>query len=213
MKDPHDERYVRTDDFETKASSLEFPPEVWAVLARLESPSSAREIAAALLSTPDAVQIALGLLVQGGLVRKQAIGWNEFATRAKPLPAAVRAGGDAIVSIRISAQAPAAPAAVSLRLQTRPPAAAAAPAVPGVKLRPVLDRIAASAGGGVPGQLLLYKIFLQLPADRLKTAGVESLASIGPDFVLTDPLLRDALVAAVRQHTPLDVDALLSATP
>lgn len=198
-------RFTRAKDFESRVAELEFPPEVWAVFSLLEQPCSAREIAAALLTPVPAVLEALERLREAGVIQAKAIGWNEFAKRPKsPIPAATRAAGDAIVSIRISSAVPRAPSLVSLRIGTpRAPALAAPPA--SWKLRPALDAIAASAGGGVPGQLLLLKLFLKIPPDILKASGIESVAAVGPDFEFTDPRLRDALLEIARTDAQVDL--------
>jgi hypothetical protein len=201
-------RYTRTKDFESKVAGLELSPEVWSAFSLLEQPVNAREIAAALLVSVTVAQQALEALLAAGIVQPKAIGWSEFAQKPKsPIPAATRALGDAIVSIRIAPAAPRTPASVSLRLGA-PPAESAAPAavaVKGWKLRPALDAIGAAAGGGIPGQLLICKVFLLIPPDILKGAGVESVSSVGPDFVLTDTRLRDTLVQAARVHASVDL--------
>ncbi len=199
-------RYTRAKDFESKVAGLELPPEVWSAFSVLEQPANAREIAAALLAPLPAAQKALESLLAAGLVQPKAIGWNEFAQRPKasPIPTATRAAGDAIVSIRIAPATTYAPAAVSLRLGGKP-AAPAAPAPKGWKLRPALDAIAATKGGGIPGQLLVCKVFLQIPPDVMKAAEVESVSSVGPDFTLREPRFRDALVEAARAHASVDL--------
>lgn len=198
-------RYTRTKDFESKVAGLELSPEVWSAFSLLEQPVNAREIAAALLVSVTVAQQALEALLAAGIVQPKAIGWNEFAQRPKsPIPATTRALGDAIVSIRIAPAVPRTPASVSLRLGAAP-AAPAAVAVKGWKLRPALDAIGAAAGGGIPGQLLVCKVFLLIPPDVLKGAGVESVSSVGPDFVLTDTRLRDTLIQAARTHASVDL--------
>jgi hypothetical protein len=210
-------RYTRTPDFESRAAGLEFPPEVWSALSVLEQPSNAREIAAALLAPLPAALLALERLLEAGLVQAKAIGWREFAQRPKnPVPAATRALGDAIVSIRLSPATKLQPALVNLRLGSAPaPAAggasASAATAAGWKLRPALDAIAESAGGGVPGQLLVYKVFLQLPPELLKKNGIESVSTIPPDYVLQDPALRDALIAAAQSHASIDLSGHFAA--
>lgn len=195
-------RFTRVPGFEARAAGLQLAPEVWSVFSLLEQAADAREIAAALLSPVPAVLQALDALREAGLIQAQAIGWTEFAKRPKsPVPAATRAPGDAVVSIRIVPAIPRAPALVSFRLgEAR---AAVAPAV--WKLRPALDAIAATAGGGVPGQLLVYKLFLLIPPDLLKASGIESVNAIGPDFQFTDPRLRDTLIGIAREHVSLDL--------
>lgn len=205
-----DLRYHRAKDFETKIAGLEFAPEVWSAFSVLEQPANAREIAAALLVPQTVAQQALETLLAAGVIQTKAIGWKEFAQRAKsPVPAAARAAGDAIVAIRLTPAIPRVAATVSLRLGS-PVAAgvAASPATAGWKLRPALDAIAASAGGGIPGQLLLLKVFLQIPPDLLKAAGIESATSIPPDFVLTDSRFRDKLIEAAREHASVDIAPL-----
>lgn len=207
-------RYARVKDFETKVSSLEFPPEVWSAFSMLEQPSNAREVAAALLRPLASVQQDLETLLQAGVIQAKAIGWNQFAPRAKSAaPAAVRADGDAIVAIRITAAAPRSPAVVSLSIASPSLAAAraasrdAAARPAGWKLRPALDAISASVGGGVPGQLLVYKVFLQVPPELLKAAGIESVTSVDQEFRVSDPALRDAFIASARAHASVDISA------
>ncbi len=204
-------RYTRTKDFESKVAGLELSPEVWSAFSLLEQPVNAREIAAALLVPVAAAQQALEALLAAAIIQPKAIGWNEFAQRPKsPIPAATRALGDAIVAIRIAPAVARTTASVSLRLGSAPATAAtttapAAVATKGWKLRPALDAIGASVGGGIPGQLLVCKVFLLIPPEVLKAAGVESVSSVGPDFVLTDTRLRDTLVEAARAHASVDL--------
>jgi hypothetical protein len=201
-----DIRYTRTKDFESKVAGLELSPEVWSAFSLLEQPANAREIAAALLVPVPAAQQALEALLAAAIVQPKAIGWNEFAQRPKsPIPAITRAAGDAIVSFRIASTPARTPATVSLRLGSAPVAATTVAAPKGWKLRPALDAIGATVGGGIRGQLLVCKVFLQLPPDVLKAGGVESVSSVGPDFVLTDARLRDTLLEAARTHASVDL--------
>lgn len=220
MKSPLDERHVRTDDFQSRVAGLEFAPEVWAVFAQLEQARSANEIAPLVKLSAEAAHAAVERLAKAGLVRKQAVGWNEFASAApaaapasKPAAAAPSSlgsevAGSPVISLRIGTVSSARPQ-VSMRLGG--PAATdgkPAAAAPGWKLRPVLDAIGATAGGGVPGQLLVLKVFLQVPADLLKQSGIQSVNTVGPDFVVTDPRLRIAIIEAAKKHAKLDVTAL-----
>lgn len=139
----------------------------------------------------------------------------------QPAPAAPRSP---IISLRISS--PAAPVrtapAVSLRIQsstTQPSAAASlnldlspssggGHAAPGLRLRPILDAIGAKAGGGVAGQLLVYRVFLQIPTELMQAAGIHSLNLVDDHFTLTHPELRAALAETARRHAGVDIDAV-----
>ncbi len=202
-------RFTRAKDFESRVADLEFPPEVWAVFNLLEQPSSARDLAAALLSPVASIIKGLERLREAGVIQAKAIGWTEFAKSPKaPVPATTRAKGDAVVSIRIASSVARAPAAISLRIGKPRPAAAK----PGSwKLRPALDAISATAGGGIPGQLLLLKLFLKIPPDILKASGIESVSAVGPDFEFTDTRLRDSLLEIAKTNASIDLTPHLPA--
>ncbi len=79
------------------------------------------------------------------------------------------------------------------------------------KLRPVLDAIGGKAGGGVAGQLLIYRVFLQIPTELMQAAGLHSLSLINNDFTVTHPEFRSALAEAARKHADVDIDQLPAA--
>ena len=119
-----------------------------------------------------------------------------------------------IISFRVSSsRAPARPApAVSLRIgssalpaKTTPGSTANAP-----RLRPILDAIGAKAGGGVAGQLLVYRVFLQIPTELMHAAGLHSLNLVDDHYTIAHSALRAALAAAARRHAGVDIDALLT---
>lgn len=206
MKIAPDERHVRLDDFESRVAGLQFPPEVWGVLARLDQARSAAEIAPLAALPVETVSQALARLVEAKLIRKAAaMGWAEFA--AQPAAASASAPAAAVaspsVALRLGAPAPARPV-VSLRVARGEPATEA----PAWRLRPVIDAISAKAGGGVPGQLLVLKVFLQVPADLLKAAGIESVNTVTDAVLIRDVRLRSAIIEAARQHANIDVTAL-----
>lgn len=222
MKNPADERHVRLDDFESRVAGLEFAPEVWAVFAQLDKARSASEIAPLVKLKPEVVQKALAELVKAGIIRKQAMGWKEFAARPAPAPAAAAPvpsapavmaacpapqalmadGGAPVVSLRVGTRPEARPH-VTLRVGAEPISDG-----PPWRLRPVLDAISASVGGGIPGQLLVVKVFLQVPADLLKAAGVDSINAVPDSLTVRDTRLRAAIIEASRKHANLDVSAL-----
>ncbi|MEY4489509.1 MAG: hypothetical protein RIQ79_2017 [Verrucomicrobiota bacterium] len=204
--------FTRANDFESRVAELEFPPDVWAVFSLLDHPSCARDIAAALLTPVSAVLQALERLSEASVIQPKAIGWTEFAKRAKtpaPAHAVTRAAGDAIVAIRVSPPITRTPSLVALRIGTPRPAAPAKPPR-AWKLRPILDAISAAAGGGLQGQLLLLKIFLHIPPEILKASGIESVAAIGADFEFTDPRLRDTLLEIGRTSAKVDLAPYLA---
>jgi hypothetical protein len=214
-----DRRYVRCPDFETRVAGLEFAPEVWSVFARLDQPCSANDLAGTLQLSPEAVLAALEQLASAQLIRKHAMGWNEFAAAAQsaPTPPAsapaqvVRPAPDAAVSLRLAPAKEIRHPFLSLRIVQSASSARPAGASDDMrpwKLKPALDAISASAGGGIPGQLLVYKIFLQLPPELLKAANIESPAAVDEHHVVTDPRLRDALFEAARVHAGIDLARL-----
>ena len=81
----------------------------------------------------------------------------------------------------------------------------------GLRLRPILDAIGAKAGGGVAGQLLVYRVFLQIPTKLMQAAGLHSLNLVDDHFTIPNPSLRAALAEAARQHAGVDIDALTTA--
>lgn len=147
----------------------------------------------------------------------------------QPAPAAAEKPRSPIISLRIaSAATPVRPApAISLRIASAPrstsdasalnlhlsPSTAAGGdrAAPGLRLRPILDAIGAKAGGGVAGQLLVYRVFLQIPTELMQAAGIHSLNLVDDHFTLTHPELRAALAETARRHAGVDIEALASA--
>ncbi|MET0262629.1 MAG: hypothetical protein ABW223_07010 [Rariglobus sp.] len=161
---------------------------------------------------------------------------NPVGPSATPTAPAAPLTRSPIISLRISnpnTSAQTAPA-ISFRIAasprsatpstTTPGTSASAPSVtsaiisatplsnsPGIKLRPVLDAIGAKAGGGVAGQLLVYRVFLQIPTELMQAAGLHSLSLVDDHFTVQHPPLRAALADAARRHADVDIDALVAA--
>jgi hypothetical protein len=98
------------------------------------------------------------------------------------------------------------------------PATSAAPAMAtasggesGWRLRPVMDAIGAKAGGGLAGQLLVYRVFLQVPPELMQAGGLHSLSLVDDHFSVTHAPLRSAIIDAARTHADVEIDALLVA--
>ena len=136
-------------------------------------------------------------------------------TRA-PLPATASPRSP-IISFRISsASLPARPApVVSLRIGPATRAAAPAghphPLPDGTRLRPIIDAITAKAGGGIAGQLLVYRVFLQIPTELMHAAGLHSLNLVDDNFKIPNAAFRAALATAARRHADVDIDELATA--
>lgn len=216
MNSPFDERHIRLDDFESRVASVEFSPEIWAVLAQLGQPATANQVALLVNQSPDEVLKAFALLVPVRLIRKEVIGWAQFVARpvAKPVvvvrcpapKALIENGAGPLVSVRLGT-VPSDRPLVNVRLGG-PLQRGDKTAVSGWRLKPVLDAIAGSVGGGIPGQLLLCKVFLQVPPGLLKSSGIASATSVDAEARITDPLLRAAIISAARIHAKVDVAAL-----
>jgi hypothetical protein len=224
------DRYIRSDDFADRIDGIELAPEVWAVFAQLAQARNATELANHLKLDVEAVNAALRRLVRRKLIRKHVLAWRDYAATATPLAPATPAPAintpvahvaipsqrSPILSFRItSPSAPARPApAISFSINpSRPAAPVSAPAAPtdGLRLRPVLDAIGAKAGGGVAGQLLVYRVFLQIPTELMQAAGLHSLNLVDDHFTLRHPELRAALADTARRHAGVDIEALTAA--
>lgn len=92
-----------------------------------------------------------------------------------------------------------------------PATPSSAPSADGLRLRPILDAIGAKAGGGVAGQLLVYRVFLQVPTEHMQAAGLHSLSLVDDRFTVRHAPLLAALADAARRHAGVDIEALAPA--
>ena len=117
-----------------------------------------------------------------------------------------------LLRFRIASDRPPAPApAIRFRIASPGAVAPAAPASSSKwRLRPVLDAIGAKAGGGVAGQLLVYRVFLNVPSDLMQAGGLHSLNFMDDHFVAAHAPLRAAIIKAARAHAAVDVEPLLA---
>ncbi len=220
------DRYIRSDDFATRIDGVELAPEVWAVFAQLSQARNATELADRLKLDVEAVSAALRRLVRRKLVRKHVLAWRDYAATTEPIvrntnitprasgPVTAPLARSPILSFRVMPTAgPARPApAISFSIDSTRQTTSPAPATPapagGLRLRPVLDAIGAKAGGGVAGQLLVYRVFLQIPTELMQAAGLHSLNLVDDQFTLRHPELRAALADTARRHAGVDIEAL-----
>ncbi len=135
----------------------------------------------------------------------------------EPLVATEPVEQQSAISFRIASGRPrqAAPApVVNLRIASRGadvPPPAKPPAYARWRLRPVLDAIGAKAGGGLAGQLLVYRVFLQVPTELMHAGGLHSLSLVDEHFTVAHAPLRTAIVEAARKHADVEVAPLLAA--
>lgn len=226
MNESLDDRYVRVDDYASRVDELEFSNQVWSVFGQLDQPRSPAQVATALKITPQVAQNAFRRLFSSQIIRAVdgAKGFAPGAVSTAPFPTPVAAAPTAAAPAKSLVAASVEGAEVCLRLvsdraqpyeplvnlmlggQSLPARASAAG--PSWRLRPVLDAIGAKAGGGLPGQMLVYKVFLQLPPDLLKETGLQSLNVVDDKFTVSHPLLRTALIDAARRLADIDVAPL-----
>ena len=230
------DRYQRSDDFEARAEGLQLSPVIWSVFARLDQPRQAQEIATLLQLDVEAASAALRRRLRLKLIRKHLLNWRDYAATqpapapaiaapaepvivaapaaARPAPAIPTPGtvalarpsaSNPVISIKITSTAPRPLPAISLRLGRQQP-----PTVSGWKLRPVLDAISARSGGGIAGQLLVYRVFLQIPTELMHAAGIHSLSLVDDGFTLSHHPFRAALIAAAQRCASVDVSPLLA---
>lgn len=137
-------------------------------------------------------------------------------TAIAPVLAVAPASRSPIVSFRVTSPEKPTRPAPSISFRIGPSASAARAVTPaaadtktaGLRLRPVLDLIGAKAGGGIAGQLLIYRVFLQIPTELMHAAGIHSLNLVDDAFTLHHPALIAALAESARRHAGVDIDAL-----
>lgn len=65
-------------------------------------------------------------------------------------------------------------------------------------LRPLIDFIVSTAGGGTKGQLAVYRVFCKVPNELLLKSRITSLNLVGDDFEIQDSNLKTRLLEATR---------------
>jgi hypothetical protein len=231
------DRYIRCDDFAARIDGIELAPEIWAVFAQLAQARNAHELSLLLKLDIEAVNAALRRLVRRKLIRKHVLAWRDYAATTAPFPASpviaitptaapapvvskvappATRPTSPIISLRIANHTPVHTPAV-VRFRVGHPRSANQAVVPaarpseGMKLRPILDAIGAKAGGGVAGQLLVYRVFLQIPTELMQAAGLHSLSLVDDHYTLNHPGLRAALADTARIHAGIDIESFATA--
>jgi hypothetical protein len=74
------------------------------------------------------------------------------------------------------------------------------------RLRSLIDAITRKGGGGLKGQLLVYRVFLRVPPAIMFGAGIKSLNLVDDSLELRDERAYDAIRSAARSVASLDLD-------
>ena len=76
------------------------------------------------------------------------------------------------------------------------------------KLRPLIDAITRKGGGGLNGQLLVYRVFLRVPPALMFNAGIKSLSLVDDSLELQDEETYGVIRAAAQSVASIDLDAV-----
>lgn len=74
------------------------------------------------------------------------------------------------------------------------------------RLRTLIDAITRKGGGGLNGQLLVYRVFLRVPPALMFAAGIKSLNLIDDTLELQDERTYDAIRTAARAVASIELD-------
>jgi hypothetical protein len=76
-----------------------------------------------------------------------------------------------------------------------------------MKLRPVINAIETKGGGGISGQLLVYRVFLRVPFGSLYDEGITSLKLVDENSTVRNPDLKAAILDAAREIAGVELAA------
>jgi hypothetical protein len=76
-----------------------------------------------------------------------------------------------------------------------------------MKLRPVINAIETKGGGGISGQLLVYRVFLRVPFGSLYDEGITSLKLVDENSMVRNPDLKAAILDAAREIAGVELAA------
>jgi hypothetical protein len=76
-----------------------------------------------------------------------------------------------------------------------------------MKLRPVINAIETKGGGGISGQLLVYRVFLRVPFGSLYDEGITSLKLVDENSTVRNPDLKAAILDAAREVAGVELAA------
>lgn len=90
------------------------------------------------------------------------------------------------------------------------PAQAPAPGFAPRRLRTLIDAITRKGGGGLQGQLLVYRVFLRVPPAVMFSAGIKSLSLVDDSLELSDATAYEMIRNAARAVASIDLDEAIS---
>ena len=90
------------------------------------------------------------------------------------------------------------------------PAQAPAPGFAPRRLRTLIDAITRKGGGGLQGQLLVYRVFLRVPPAVMFSAGIKSLSLVDDSLELSDATPYEMIRNAARTVASIDLDEAIS---
>jgi len=76
------------------------------------------------------------------------------------------------------------------------------------KLRPLIEAITRKGGGGLNGQLLVYRVFLRVPPALMFNAGIKSLSLVDDSLELQDEETYSVIRAAAQSVASIDLDSV-----
>ena len=191
------------------------PPE-WRLFMAADGRASLADLARRFELSGEAMALLAGKLRAAGLLAVADYSAAEFheqfvaATESESTPpAATRALPSEVAPRKFSASlrrrtngiavAPTTAArAETAPLAPEPPLAAAPERAESFHLRPLIDFIVGTAGGGTKGQLAVYRVFCKVPNELLLKSRITSLNLVGDDFEIQDTQLKTRLLEATR---------------
>ncbi len=223
------EIYERCADLPARAGDLRLRPYEWHFLMALDGRKTAGEAAAEVRLDESRLPEVIQRLRESRLMEIPELTWEEFAARypdasapARPGPAPAVEAPAPVAVVVVASETPArppapanpAPAAVTFAI-TRKTTAGAAPAAtappadaPGprgaerpLNLKQLIDYVTQHAGGGLRGKLAVYRLFLRVPNEQIRAAGIESLNFVDDRFEIREPAMREAILDAVAAVT------------
>ncbi len=114
---------------------------------------------------------------------------------------ATRFGGDRLPGFAAAVEE-IRPVAISARAKAKKPSANSP-----MKLRPVINAIETKGGGGISGQLLVYRVFLRVPFGSLYDEGITSLKLVDENSTVRNPDLKAAILDAAREIAGVELAA------